>query len=140
MNWMRALTLRLSLLLVLFPGACRPGIIVDDWGPPAGYSAVEGTLVRRDTGVPVAAAEITITRCDGPIGLFGSARSTADGGYRITGTLPPIGVLPRLNLDTLHVRCQVFVNRSSTAVDSVALRFFRTPNEVVAHRLDLQLP
>jgi hypothetical protein len=125
---------------LLIAAACDIGVIRDDWGPPAGYAAVEGTVTRQGTGARVTAAEVWIARCDGLIGHLGSGHTDERGVYRVTGSLPPVGAMPGVSLDTLRVRCEAGVRPDTASLDSVSLRFFRTPAEVVPHTLDLQVP
>ena len=47
--------------------ACRDGyVITDNWGPPAGYAAVQGT-VRDTSGTPAPNTRVSITRCSDTI-------------------------------------------------------------------------
>jgi hypothetical protein len=137
---MRVLLAVPCICLSLVAAACDPGIIRDDWGPPAGYAAVEGTVTRLDTGAPLASAEVWIARCDELIGYLGSTHTDERGTYHVTGSLPPVGAMGGVSLDTLRVRCEAGVSRGTASLDSVSLQFFRTRGEVVPHTLDLQVP
>lgn len=130
---------------LLFVGACEEPVIVDDWGPPAGYAAISGT-VRTAAGAPVAGVEVAFSRCGSPLGGFlGADHTDAQGAYRARGSLPPIGALPRLDLDTLRVTCEVLVGRApppdpTPAVDTLEIRFASSESAVVPQRLDLTIP
>jgi hypothetical protein len=132
----------LILFAVVLQLACREGYrIVDDFGPPAGYAAVQGTI-RYGSGVPTPNTRVTFTRCANPIGgSFGEDISDHQGGYRVDGSLPP-DVLPRATLDTLRVRCDVFVGPlgAEIVVDTLSLRFAASRDSVVPSVRDLTLP
>jgi hypothetical protein len=104
--------------------ACRDasGVISDNWGPPAGYALVTGT-VRTTAGAPVTGTEVALTRCAEPVeGFLGSASTDARGAYQLRGQLPPVGVLS-VKADTLRIRCYAFLNRASVPSDSLDVRF-----------------
>jgi hypothetical protein len=135
---------RFSLIVAaaVVPLACREGyIIIDHWGPPAGYAAVEGTI-RFASGAPAPNTRVNITRCTSPIGgFFGEDVSDQEGGYRVNGRLSP-SPLPRSTLDSLLVRCDVLVGERGAAavVDTVTVRFAVSPDSVVPIVRDLTLP
>lgn len=119
-------------------GCDGPGtVIVDDWGPPAGYGVVAGT-VRMANGTPVGNAEVLVSRCGGPVGGFFAVDLTdRDGHFRAAGILPPAGVLPAGIADTLRVTCYVFYDRTGVVRDSVVVRFGRTPESAPTQVLNL---
>ena len=129
-----------ALLLLATLGCADPLVIVDDWGPPAGYAAVEG-VVRDTTGAIKSGASVRVTLCTDPIGGFlGQVTSAQDGSYRVSGMLPPVGVMPQLSLDTLHVACSIGAgveNATIPQMDSITVRFYATPEEVVPLTRDL---
>ncbi len=94
--------------------ACRDGyVIIDNWGPPAGYAAVQGTV-----------------------------RDASGSSYRVDGSLPPVGVLPRSMLDTLRIHCDIFLGApgAAAAVDTITPRFAPSRDSVVPSVRDLLLP
>jgi len=112
------------------------------WGPPAGYAAVQGTI-RLGSGVPGPNTRVNITRCTDPIGgFFGEDVSDQQGGYRVHGSLPPVGVIPRSTVDSLLVRCDVCVGEPGAAavVDTVTVRFAASRDSMVPIVWDLTLP
>lgn len=113
-----------SLLTV---GCEAPGaVIIDDWGPPAGYAVVTGT-VRMANGTPVGNAEVSVSRCGSPIGGFLAMDLTdGNGHFRAVGQLPPSGALPAGIADTLRLNCSVFLDRTGVVRDSVVVSFGRT--------------
>ena len=123
--------------------ACRDGyIIIENWGPPAGYAAVQGTI-RDASGTPAPNTWVSITRCSDPIGgFFGQSIADQQGSYRVDGSLPPVGVLPRSTLDTLRVHCDILLGApgAATAVDTITLRFAPSRDSVVPSVRDLLLP
>lgn len=132
----------------LIIGACESSIILDDFGPPAGFTEVTGT-VRTSTGTPVAQIEVSFSRCrqPSPFGVAPMAITNAEGAYQARGHLAPVGTFRSdFNADTLVVTCEVFVGRPPTtrdlamALDTVQLRFFGLEARVVPLRLDLTLP
>ena len=129
--------------LVLAHLACRDGyVIIDNWGPPAGYAAVQGTI-RDVSGTPAPNTWVSITRCNDPIGgFFGKSIADEQGSYRVDGSLPPVGVLPRSALDTLRVHCDIFLGApgAAIAVDTITLRFAPSRDSVVPSVRDLLLP
>jgi hypothetical protein len=95
----------------------------DNYGPPAGYAILAGS-VRNVDGTAVANAEIAFTLCGSPIGGFlVTATTDSTGVYRAVAHLPPVGVLPRGIADTLRLRCYLVVARSGVVRDSVLIRF-----------------
>ena len=122
--------------------ACRvgSGIIEEDWGLPAGYAVLSGTLQRANGG-PAAAVEVSFTRCGSPInGYLASTTSDAAGIFRVGAQLPPIGFLPRLAVDSLQLHCYVFLDRTGTIRDSVIVRFAGTSQAAPVTSLALQVP
>ena len=113
------------MLLAAALSACDDdGIIREDWGPPAGYAAVEGTVTLVGAGIPGAGLELLFTRCASPIGGYlGRTVADAQGRYRLDGALPPSRLLPNLVVDTLRVRCHVFTDLTGQARDSLVVRF-----------------
>jgi hypothetical protein len=128
-------------LLVASAAACDRGYtIVDNWGPPAGYAAVAGTVTTA-TGAPASGIEVLLTRCASPIGGYlGGANTDATGRYRIEGALPPRGAFPQVAVDTLAVRCFVFTDRSGVPRDSLVVRFRSDPSGPPLQQLDVRLP
>ena len=116
-------------------------VVVDDWGPPAGYASIDGRVTRA-SGAPVASAEVAFARCDAPLGGFlGAAATGSDGGYHLEGALPPRGAFPSsMNADTLRVRCRVIVNRDGVARDSIDVQFRRERPAAPLQALDVVLP
>jgi len=116
------------------------GIIEDDWGPPAGYAVLAGTL-QRATGGPAAGVKVSFTRCGSPInGYLASTTSDAAGIFRVGAQLPPIGFLPRLAVDSVQLHCYVFLDRTGTIRDSVIVRFAGTAQAAPVTSLALQIP
>src|SRR5256885_13144652 len=74
--------------------ACRDGyIIIENWGPPAGYAAVQGTI-RDASGTPAPNTWVSITRCSDPIGgFFGQRIADPDAPDPVVGSVSPVGVL-----------------------------------------------
>ena len=119
--------------------ACRSGDIIDDWGPPAGYAVVSGIL-RTAAGVPISDANVSITRCDSPIGGYlGSDSTDATGFYEVKGQLPPVGLL-RVSTDTLRIQCFAFVNYDGVARDSLQVQFSAEARAPAHQTLNLTLP
>jgi hypothetical protein len=112
-----------ALSMSLAMAGCNSDTIVDDWGPSAGYARLTGR-VTTTAGLPISGAEVSVARCSHPIvGMIGSALTSTDGTYSITGALPPVGLLPPVRADTIRARCGVFINRSPMPVDSIDVRF-----------------
>jgi hypothetical protein len=130
----------LGSVLVIGLAACDRGYtIADDWGPPAGYAVVAGTVTNA-AGVPVSGVEVMLTRCVSPIGGYlGAASTDAAGRYRIEGALPPRGAFP-VAVGTLLVRCYAFTDRTGVARDSLVVRFRLDPAGPPLQQLDLRLP
>jgi hypothetical protein len=111
----------------------------DDWGPPAGYAVVAGTVVTA-AGAPAGGVEVLLSRCASPVGGYlGRATTDAAGRYRVEGALPPVGFL-RAAPDTLRVRCAVFTDRTGVARDSLVVRFRAAAAGPPLQQLDLRLP
>lgn len=132
----------------LIISACGSSIIFDDFGPPAGYTEITGT-VRTSTGTPVALIEVSFSRCREPshFGVSPMGITNAEGVYRARGHLAPVGAFRSdFNVDTLVVTCEVFVGRPpttrdiATAWDTIQLRFVSLEANVVPLKLDLTLP
>ena len=118
--------------------ACRNSVIVDNWGPPAGYAVVTGR-VHTPAGQPIASAEVMLSRCASPIGGYlGSGVTDAQGFYQVRANLPPIGLLD-VRADTLQVRCYAFVDRTSTANDSIDVHFSADSRAPAVQTLDITL-
>jgi hypothetical protein len=129
------LKLAIAFAVVIAVQACDDGTIVDNYGPPAGYAVLTGSISKA-SGTPVAQSEVLFTRCTSPIGGFLAADTTDDAGlFRVVAELPPVGVLPRSIADTLRVRCDIFVNRATVASDSVVVRFGRAPEQAPINSL-----
>ena len=126
--------------LLVASAACDEGyIIVDDYGPPAGFTAVEGT-VRRANGVPAGFTPLSLV-CTNPVAEFpGYTTSDNQGRYRIDGQLGPVGLLPRLDADTLRAQCVLRTGPPPLTLDSVEVRFWRDRAAVVPLVVDLQFP
>ena len=133
------------LFAALLAAACHstrrmPGP-VDNWGPAAGFTVVEGTIYSASDQRPVVGAEVMLSRCTDPIGGYlGGDTTDASGRYRIAGFLPPVGLLPLESVDTLRVRCYAFVNRRPAPLDSLDLRFSAKREETPRTTLDLRVP
>ena len=115
------------------------GRIIDNWGPPSGYTLLTGS-VRKATGVPAQGAEVSLYQCTAPVGGYlGSAVTDSNGHYRLLGSLPPIG-LSTAQVDSLQVQCAVSVNRAAAPIAPIVLRF--SPDSLAAPRqtLDLNVP
>lgn len=111
----------IALLASLATLGCSAHTIVDDWGPPAGFARLVGT-VTDSAGAPIRDAEVLVSRCSSPVGgLLGSTRTDADGRYRPTGALAPVGAFPG-DPDNVRVHCAALVDRSPV-LDSVEVRF-----------------
>lgn len=132
----------LVLAVAVVGSACRASdtVIVDDWGPPAGYAVLTGT-VRRTSGALAAGVEVMFTRCASPVGGYLTGATTdAAGHFRATGQLPPRGVLPPGIADTLRLRCDVFLDRAGVVRDSVTVRFAATTQSSPVITIDLVAP
>lgn len=131
------------LMTAAFLAACgedTSGVIFDDFGPPAGYTVFEGTVLQSG-GAAAVGVEVGFGRCTNPVGGFlASARTDGDGRFRATGNLPPIGALPRLLADTLRVRCYVFLDRTGIVRDSVTVGFAATIEAAPVTTLSLEAP
>ena len=130
-----------ALSTLLLATACeREPVIIDNYGPPAGYALVTGS-VRTAAGAPVTSASVWLSSCRDPIGAhFESAMTDATGSYAMRGQLPPIGVLGRLELDTLRIRCYAWVGVGGRILDSLDVRFAREPDAPARHTLNLIVP
>lgn len=105
----------------VFLAACGQGPGgVDGFGDPAGYSRVEG-VVTRTSGVPVADAEVLITRCDSQ-GLSALTRTNSGGQYSAMLKLPPTFIFPSAGVS---VACDFAVNKTLVK-ERVSLTFGRT--------------
>jgi hypothetical protein len=115
-------------------------VIVDDWGPPAGFTVVEGT-VRRANGTPANLIFLSLTQCTNPlVDFLGSTTTDNQGRYRIEGQLGPVGLLPRVDADTLRDRCVLLTGPPPLPLDSVEVRFWRDRAAVVPLVVNLQFP
>ena len=124
--------------------ACRgTDIIIDNWGPPAGYGAVAG-VIRDASGAPKPNILVAVSICESPIvGFLGEAPSDGQGRYRVDGRLPPVGVTPAsFNADTLRVKCDLLVGPRGAALvrDTVTVPFSRSLNSVQPAQRDVTLP
>lgn len=125
--------------LAVGAGACSNTVIIDNWGPPAGYALVTGS-VRTAAGRTVANAEVMLSRCALPLdGYLWSGVTDAQGFYQVRANLPPIGLFP-VRADTVQIRCYVFVDRASTANDSIDVHFSADSRAPAVQTLDIMLP
>jgi hypothetical protein len=128
-NWTTSRLLSTACVLMAIL-ACN-NVIVDDWGPPAGYGLVEGTVSRSSGGTAIGVT-VSVWQCDEPMeGHGGSARTTGSGRYAIELRLPPVGVMSGLDADTLTVSCVVVANEDSTSKISVDVPFAETVQDVL---------
>jgi hypothetical protein len=128
-------------LVALVSTGCRDPVIIDDFGPPPGFAAIQGTI-RDNANNPRANMPILVSRCGSPIGgFFGADTSTQQGQYRIEGALHPV-LPPSASVDTLRVRCDVFLGPlgSPALTDTVTLRFSASRAAVVPITRDFRLP
>ncbi len=116
------------------------GVIIDDWGPPAGYTVLVGT-VRQPSGAPAVGVEVIFGKCESPIGGFlTTAMSDAAGRFRATGALPPVGLFSADQVAELRVRCEVDLNRRGAPRDSVIVGFATTLEAAPVTSIDLIYP
>jgi hypothetical protein len=116
------------------------GVILDDWGPPAGYAILTGT-VRRSTGAPLPTVAVTFARCESPVGGFLAADTTdVAGRFQVVAHLPPRGFIPASVVDTLRLRCGEALQWSGVTQDSVWVRFAPTVAAAPTTRVDLVIP
>jgi hypothetical protein len=116
---------------------CRGGDIIDDWGPPAGFTTIVGTLRRADNR-PASSFNLSFTLCSPPVnGLLAFVQTDAQSRYRAEGTLSP-GT--PVNADTVRVQCEVRVGPPPVVLDTIDVRFWRDPSAVVPMVVDLMLP
>jgi hypothetical protein len=108
----------LSTATVLLATIACTNVIAGDWGPPAGYGLVEGT-VSRSGGGTATGVTVSVWQCDEPMEGGGSAQTTGSGRYEVELRLPPVGVMSGLDADTLTVSCVVVANQDSTSKISV---------------------
>src|SRR6185503_16058316 len=73
--------------------------IIDDYGPPAGWSRVIGT-VSRSNGMAAAQFRVAITLCEAH-GIVSEDRTDSTGAFSLEASLPPVGIVGQLNVDTL---------------------------------------
>ena len=129
-----------TLLLCALANCDNGNVIVDDWGPPAGFTVVEGT-VRRANGAPAGLVPLSLTRCTNPIvGSPGYTSTDNQGRYRIEGQLAPVGLLPGVDADTLRDHCVLLTGPPPLVLDSVEIHFWRARAAVVPLVVDLQFP
>jgi hypothetical protein len=106
----RKLAIRIAAAFFAALAACD-NTIVDEWGGPAGWSRVMGTVVRSN-GTGAADLEILVTRCASPLGgLAGTGRTGPNGSFAVDASLPPAGVLLASVIDTLHTECTIVADR-----------------------------
>jgi hypothetical protein len=126
-----------SLLGLAIALACDGGTIIDDWGPPAGFTTIVGT-VRRADNTPASAINLSFTDCTLPVGGFLAFTTTdGQGRYRLEGTLAP-GL--RVDADTVRVKCEVRAGPPPLVLDTVDVRFWRQQSAVVPTVVDLRFP
>lgn len=136
----RVLIVVASLAIAAVGAACGDDIIGDNRGPPAGYAILNGTVQQADGG-PAAGVEVSFSRCGDPIGGFlTSTTSTAAGTFQVEAHLPPVGLRPSLVAASVQLRCDVFLDRTGIARDSVVLRFAAAASNAPVTRLMLRLP
>jgi len=132
--------MRIIALGLLTACSAGDGVIVDDWGPPAGYAVLTGT-VRHAGGAPAPGVEVAFSRCASPLGGFLAAATTdAAGRFRASGQLPPVGAFPVREVETLRLRCDVFLDRSGVARDSITVRFAPSIQAAPVTTIDLVAP
>ena len=114
--------------------------IVDNWGPPAGFGALQGTI-RQASTLPAAGTRVGVARCSPPLG-FGEDISDGQGRYRVDVSLPPIGLFPPEAVDSLRLYCTVFVGPRGDPIltDTITLAFAFTREAVVPRVRDFTLP
>jgi hypothetical protein len=116
---------------------CRAGDIIDDWGPPVGFTTIVGTLRRADNR-PASSFNLSFTLCTPPVnGFLVFVTTDAQGRYRAEGTLSP--GMP-VNADTVRVQCEVRAGPPPVVLDTIDVRFWRDPSDVVPMVVDLKLP
>lgn len=131
----------LPLLLLAGANACGDSIVIDDFGPPAGFGAVAG-LIQNAAGTPQVGMGVAISRCSAPVGgFFGDSSSDASGRYRVDGALAP-GFRGVLDVDTVRVSCELFVGPRGTPLvtDTVTIRFATVHSAVVPTIRDVTIP
>jgi hypothetical protein len=131
-------TVAASWLAIL--GACGPDIIVDDWGAPAGFGALQG-IIRQASNLPASGTRVGVAMCNPPLGS-GEGISDGQGRYRVEVSLPPAGLFPPEAVDTLRLYCTVFVGPrgNPTLTDTITLAFAFTREAVVPRVRDFTLP
>jgi hypothetical protein len=56
------------------------------------------------------------------------------------GTLPPVGLLPRVDGDTVRVQCEMLSGPPPVLLDTVEIRSWRNKSAVVPLVIDLRFP
>ena len=84
---------------------------------------------------------LSLTQCANPlVDFLGSTTTDGQCRYRIEGQLGPVGLLPRVDADTLRDQCVLLTGPPPLPLDSVEVRFWRDRSAVVPLVVDLQLP
>jgi len=132
--------LRLATISALGSSILSCGGLVDrEFGPPAGWTILTGKVLL-ESGVGAVGVQVALARCTPPAGFLGTALTNRAGEYRIEGILPPRGLMDPFSLDTLQVRCGVFLELEEAQRDSVTLRFGPDRATAPVHELNIQLP
>ncbi len=136
----RTLIVVSTILLAALASACGDAMSGDGWGPPAGFALLDGTVQLADGG-PAVGVEVSFSRCGEPIGGYlTSTTSSSAGTFQVEAHLPPVGLRPRLVAESVQLRCQVFLDRTGIARDSVTVRFASSAANAPITRLNLRLP
>jgi hypothetical protein len=86
---------------------CDSDIIADDWGPPAGWAQVVGT-VRNADGSFRANAVVRVSQCEvSEAGFASEGRTDASGRYSAWASLPPVGLYQMPPTGQLVSKCVV---------------------------------
>ena len=128
---------QIVLLALLVMASCGDDIVGDDFGPPAGWSRVNGAVFRAN-GSPAADMEVLVTACALPVGgLAGSSKTSATGVFTIDAKLPPTGWVSASVVDTMQTGCVVIAGRGF-ASQSIALRWSRNRSQAPAQEVTLR--
>ena len=138
-----------AFLLLVGATACD-NVIEDDWGPPAGYATIQGS-VEDSSGE--ALADVTVFRSfclleeqdlrpsTDSIGLsYTKAITDDEGRYKMTEALPPVGVFPDYEGDTLRLECGMVVGEHLGAVRGKTrgtVTFYRKEEQKQASTIDI---
>lgn len=124
--------------------------IEDDWGPPAGYATVQG-VVEDSSGAVLTDVVVFRSLClskeqdlfpsTDSVGLSSPKAITDDEGrYKMDEALPPVGVFPEYEGDTLRLECEMVVGEHLGAVRGKTwgtVTFYRKQGQKQASTIDI---